>query len=74
MLADFKNSFTDKISSKFAIKLIIKYPLNMSQPCLVKQCSKICHAQELSEAICHSRLNHSEQLLKKFFYTDVSII
>jgi len=38
----------------------------MSLQYLVKyRCSENCHAQELSEASCHARLSHSNQLLKK---------
>jgi len=29
---------------------------------------------KLSEASCHARLSHSEQLLKKFLHSDVSLI
>jgi len=35
---------------------------------------KNCYAQELSEASCHARLNHSKQFVKKFLASDVSII
>jgi len=35
---------------------------------------KNCHAQELSEASYHARHIHSKQLLKKFLYSDVTLV
>jgi len=77
MLIDFQNSVTDRLTIKFAIKLLLNIRSCLKNvvtlPCEIPMFKKF-HAQELSEASCHARLSHSKQLLKKILYIDVIVI
>ena len=67
ILNDFQNYFTDRLSGKFATNscLDIHCTLTVSLHYLVKYlCSKSRHAQQVIEANCHLRFNHSKKLLK----------
>jgi len=50
MLTDFQNSLIGRLSSKFAVQLLLNFPSHLKHiatlPCLSVQ---KCHAQELSE-------------------------
>jgi len=67
-------SFRD---SKFTIKSLLNIPPNVkgvaAVPCQIPM-FKQSDAEELSEASCHAKVSHSKELLKKFLYSDVSVI
>jgi len=65
MLTYFQNSFTVRLSGKFAIEPYLNIPphLSMSVHYLVKNlCSENRHAQEVIEANCRVRLSHPKLL------------
>jgi len=66
MLTDYQNSFTGRLTGKFATNSYLNIPphLKVSLHYLVKYlCSKNRNAQEVIEANCHVRLRP----LKKLF-------
>jgi len=66
MLTDFQNSFTARLTGKFATKSCLNIPPHLKRvatlPCEIL-CSKNRNAQEVIEANCHVRLRP----LKKLF-------
>ena len=63
MLTDFHNSFTDRLSSNFATNACLNIPPHLKYVATVPceyLCSKNRNAQEVIEANCHLRLNHSK--------------
>jgi len=67
----FQKSFIDRLSSKFAIKSLLNLPSHRKHVATLLceiMTFKYCHAREMSEAICHTILSHSKQLLKKFLH------
>jgi len=69
MLTDFQNSFTNRLNSKFVVR--IPQPLKciavLVLPCVCQMLVlKNVHVPELSSANCHAKLRHSTQLLKKY--------
>jgi len=66
MLTDFQNSFTDRLTGKFATNSYLNIPPHLkcvaTLPC-ENLCSKNRNAQEVIEANCHVRLRP----LKKLF-------
>jgi len=77
MLTDFRNSFTGRLRTKFAIRSLLNISSHVKHvatlPCEMPMFKKYI-AQELSEESCHARLNQSKQLLKKFLNSDASVI
>ena len=69
MLTDFQNSFTGRLSGKFATKSYLNIPphLNVSLHYLVKYlCSKNRNAQEVIEANCNVRLRPLKKTVLKY--------
>jgi len=67
MLTDFQNSFTNRLSGKFATNSYLNIPPHLkcvaTLPCEISM-FKNRHAQELIEANCHVRLSHSKNCFK----------
>jgi len=69
MLTDFQNSFTVRLSGKFATNLYLNIPPHINCVATVHYllkylCSKNRHPQEVIEANDHVRLSHSKTVLK----------
>jgi len=66
MLTDFQNSFTGRLTGKFATNSYLNIPPHLKRvttPLVKYICSKNRNAQEVIEANCHVRLRP----LKKLF-------
>ena len=62
---NFRNSFTDRLNIKFAIKSTLNVsPQLTSVATLPCEISKNCHTQGLSRVNCHVKLSDSKLLLK----------
>ena len=71
MLTDFQNSFTDRLSGKFATNACLNIPPHLKYVATLP--SKIStfknhSAQEVIEANCHVRLSHSKTVFKIFVW------
>jgi len=64
MLSDFQNSFTGRLSGKFATNLHLNIPPHLiyvaTLPCEISM-FKNRHAQEVIEANCRVSLSHSKK-------------
>ena len=67
MLTDFQNSFTDRLSGKFATKAYLNIPPHLKYvatlPCEISV-FKNRSTQEVIERNCYVRLKHSKTVLK----------
>jgi len=69
MLTNFQNSFTGRLSGKFATNSYLNIPPHLKRvatlPCVKYLCSKNRSAQEVIEANCHVRLRPLKKLVLK---------